>query len=338
VPRQRPVVRAAVALALLMLGGCGASGGGDGSGAPAPKVIKVTLPAPDFGGELWLSALGFYGDIGKKELAPDLIAFEPAYALWADGAEKLRWLRLPEGKTIDTSDMDHWVFPVGTYAFKEFTRGGKRMETRVIARTGPGPEDYWLGSFAWKDDESDALFVPGGRPNVRGTAHDIPKVSACGTCHKGEGGRILGYSSVQQPDAPAALVSHPPDSPHTIPGGAVVKEALGYLHANCGHCHNPNGAAYAFTDMVLRYDVAAQTPEDTNAYRTAVGRGLKYFKDPTITLRISPGKPDESAVVYRMGQRSLAGLAGAKLEMPPLATEVKDEKGLLTIRGWIESL
>ena len=206
-PRQRPVVRAAVALALLMLGGCGASGGVDGSGAPAPKVIRVTLPAPDFGGELWLSALGLYGDIGTKELAPDLIAFEPTYALWADGAEKLRWLRLPEGKTIDTSDMDHWVFPVGTYAFKEFTRGGKRMETRVIARTGPGPEDYWLGAFAWKDDESDALIVPGGRPNVRGTAHDIPKVSACGTCHKGEGGRILGYSSVQQPDAPAALVS-----------------------------------------------------------------------------------------------------------------------------------
>ena len=38
----------------------------------------------------------------------------PRYPLWSDGAEKQRYLSLPPGTQIDTSNMDDWKFPVGT--------------------------------------------------------------------------------------------------------------------------------------------------------------------------------------------------------------------------------
>ena len=48
------------------------------------------------------------------------MAFTPTWRLWTDGAVKRRWVSLPPGGTIDTSDPDRWVFPVGTRFFKEF--------------------------------------------------------------------------------------------------------------------------------------------------------------------------------------------------------------------------
>src|ERR1043165_5881885 len=38
----------------------------------------------------------------------------PGFTLFADGATKRRWMFIPDGTTIDTTDMDHWKFPLGT--------------------------------------------------------------------------------------------------------------------------------------------------------------------------------------------------------------------------------
>ena len=63
--------------------------------------------------------------------------YTPVYPLWADGLVKRRWLDLPAGKKIDTSDMDHWSFPVGTRFWKEFaTPSGTVLETRLIEKIG----------------------------------------------------------------------------------------------------------------------------------------------------------------------------------------------------------
>ena len=40
--------------------------------------------------------------------------FLPRWQLWSDEAVKRRWIWLPPGSTIDTTNMDHWKFPVGT--------------------------------------------------------------------------------------------------------------------------------------------------------------------------------------------------------------------------------
>jgi hypothetical protein len=317
----------------LLLGLQTACAGSDPAGmAPAYEPPTLRLPGPDSHAEVRLSTLGLYEDIADKRVAPDLVAFAPAYPLWTDGAEKQRWLRLPAGAQIDTSDMDHWQFPVGSVLFKEFARDGKRLETRVLARTGPRPEDTWMGAFVWLDDESDALLVRDGARDVRGTAHDVPSQKNCFTCHNGERGRVLGFSAVQQPQAPARLLSHPPAAPYVVPGDPTASAALGYLHANCAHCHNPSGSARPDTDMNLRLSVAETSLRETTPYRSTVSVKLQYFASAPLGLRIAPGNPAESGLAFRMRER------GPNTQMPPLGSEQVDPTGIALVHEFISAI
>src|SRR5688572_13616865 len=78
-----------------------------------------------------LSASGLYSGPATESLAPDVRSFRPRFELWSDGASKRRFIWLPPGTQIETSDMDEWQFPVGTKLWKEFTRDGVRVETRL---------------------------------------------------------------------------------------------------------------------------------------------------------------------------------------------------------------
>ncbi len=303
-----------------------AAAGGEPYEPPA-----VDFPDAKSTREFRLSETGLYSDMATKALAPDLIEFEPAYTLWSDGAEKRRWLRLPPGTKIDTRDMDHWVFPVGTMFFKEFAIDGRRLETRVVARLGTEPEDYFMGAFRWDDDESDAVFVREGDENVRGTDHDVPEVKRCFTCHNGDRGRALGYSAVQQA-TPRAPLSDPPDAAYVVPGDDVARTALGYLHANCGNCHNPEGTSRTDTKLTLRLEVSEHSVEDTSIYRSAVGVDLDYYLRKGFDARIVPGEPERSAVLARMEARTKDDA------MPPFATEKVDAAGVNLVRRWIASL
>jgi hypothetical protein len=319
-----------------LLSGCGSSGG---SGERAPREEDagvwtppvVAYPDGDAGAPFALSQTGLYRDIAEKRIAPDLLPFEPAFALWSDAADKRRWLRLPPGTLIDTSDADHWQFPVGAMLFKEFSKDGKRLETRLVARTGAGPNQYFMGAFLWNDDESDALFVPEGQRDARGTAHDVPTAKNCGTCHNGEPGRVLGFSAVQQPAVAPALLSTPV-APFTPPGSEAARAAFGYLHANCAHCHNPNGSARPDTNMNLRLALTEARAEDTQILQTTLGIDLQNSVIPELKKRVVAHAPQDSALLYRMLQR------GPETQMPPLASELVDVEGTAAVRAWIDSL
>jgi hypothetical protein len=295
---------------------------GGGSEEPDAPTGRPTL----------LSQAGLYRDFASRELASDLFDFAPTHVLWSDGATKRRFLRLPPGKNIDTSDPDHWVFPVGTQLWKEFSSNGVLVETRLIERTGPGDMDYWMGSFVWRDDESDAEFAELGAQDIRGTDHDAPTAQQCWTCHLGEPGRILGFSAVQLPAATLAQIAprlSAPVEPYVVPGAPAVSAALGYLHANCGHCHSEFGIARPDTDMILRLVVADVTVADTATCRTTFGQPLTRFHDPAVSLRVAPGDPDASGITFRMATREVGK------QMPPLATEKVDTVGLDAVRAWI---
>jgi hypothetical protein len=309
----------------------------DGPTAPPPPM---PYPRPTY---QHLSETGLFSDIAGLTVDPSVVAFEPGYKLWSDGATKRRWIKLPPGTKIDTSDMDHWVFPIGTQFFKEFSLGGVLLETRLVERYGTGPEDYWMGAFVWNPDQTEADFAPDGQQNIAGTMHDAPAQKDCGACHRGDVGRVLGFSAIQLSAATTGPDLHALDAAHLLskapaaggyPLGAdpATAAALGYLHANCGHCHNPNGTSWPDTQMVLR-SVVADTGVDASAvYRSLVNVPLQYWRGGAIKVRVSPGQPDQSAIVARMSAR------GNDAQMPPLATEVVDSAGLDTIRGWISGL
>lgn len=287
-----------------------------------------------------LSQTGLYADIAARDLASDLIPFAPAHVLWSDGADKDRYLRLPAGTRIDTADMDHWRLPVGAQLFKSFTRDGVLVETRLIERiaaTGDRDDDFWVGAFLWRADESDADFVADGAEDARGTDHDVPDVKTCWLCHRGQPGAVLGLAALQlsnQDDtigqlAAADLLSDPPDASFAPPGEGEVKDALGYLHANCGHCHNPLGAARVDTDMDLQLSVFDRAPEDTRTYRTTVGVELQYFTADDYVYRVVAGDPAASGLLHRMTIR------GDDAAMPPAGTELVDQSGMDLVAAWI---
>ncbi len=291
---------------------------------------------------LLLSETGLFTDVPTEALAPGVEPFQPKYALWSDGASKRRWIYLPEGAQIDTSDMDYWQYPVGTKVWKEFTVGSVRVETRLQYKAGPNKADWVMIAYQWRSDLRNADAVPGGVQNARGTAHDIPSTEDCLFCHGNMKDSLLGVSAIQLSHSLPGMtlmslvndnrLSSPPPTPFTIPGDLVAEGALGYLHANCGTCHNPASDVSALTGLRLWESTGAlDTVENTIAYRTTVGQPNGALPQFHV---IEPGDPDRSELVLRMSVRGTA----SPTQMPPLATEVVDLEGVAKVRAWIESL
>jgi hypothetical protein len=277
-----------------------------------------------------LSETGLYSDIATKQLAPGTLEFAPTNVLWSDAAVKDRWIQLPAGARIDSSDMDHWRFPVGTKLFKQFSLDDKRLETRVIWRIGDSGNreaDTLVGAYVWDDAEAEATFAVGGANDLRGTDHDAPSAETCWRCHLGEPGNVLGFSALQLGDVSALPLTDLPAEPFAAPNSA-----LGYLHANCGHCHNPNGAAWADSRMILRLDVGERDALATKIVQTTVGVPLEQWIGRGYSFRIVAGDPAASAIYVRMSDRTPI------VQMPPIATEHPDPGGLAILSTWIQSL
>jgi hypothetical protein len=281
-----------------------------------------------------LSETGLYAD-AARELADGVERFRPLEALWSDGADKERFIWLPPGAVIDTSDMDSWQFPAGTKLWKTFIRDRVRVETRLLQKL---PGGWTAAAYIYEDDGSDAQLTAAGAENVLGTEHDVPAASQCPACHRGRESFVLGFSAIQlaheaeSPDeltlrrlVEAGLLSEPPSREPHIPGTATQRSALAYLHANCGHCHNsarPDRAEERCfdpendLDFWLRVD-SLSSPQQTPTYRS--GRENDC---------IDPGDPQSSQMLRRMSRR-----AGG--QMPPLATERVDERAVSLLQRWI---
>ena len=312
----------------------------------------TALPPPT------LQETGLYADFASQRVNPDHLAFSPQYPLWSDGATKRRWVFLPPGTTIDASDPDAWVFPVGTKFWKEFSFNGQRVETRYLERLADG---QWLyAAYAWSTDGREAQLVPmrgkrGAYGLVGGRTHTIPGVNDCKACHQGGPSEVLGFSALQlSPDrdrnAPHAemkldhgidlkvlaerglLVGLPPSlletSPRIDAATATERAALGYLHGNCGHCHNTKGPLQN-VGLVLRQSVQRH---DRQAVATTVGHPVKKpapGQSSSATNRIEPGYPERSALFERVSSRYSA------LQMPPLGTELVDDEAVALLYRWI---
>jgi hypothetical protein len=314
--------------------------GGMEMGGEPPPPNEEALPNT-------LSETGLYSDIAAKTIASEMLHYVPQFQLWSDGADKARWAYIPDGMRVDTEDMNDWSVPVGSRFFKEFSLDGRRIETRLIERVGDGPRDFAFVSYLWNDDETEATKVgPEGLAMASGTNHDVPSKLQCLRCHGthplggGRPSRMLGFSAVQlsHDDASLALsdlaerMTTPLETPYTVPGDPKTQAALGYLHANCGNCHNGERDRIPQVDLSFWLNVEHTTEEETDAWKTAVSQANAIFNDQHVIGRIVPGNAEESAVIYRMSQRNNTA------QMPPLATKVADETGIDAVTEWIRSL
>ncbi len=309
-----------------------------------------------------LSETGLYADIASKTIAASNLSFSPQYPLWSDGARKKRWIFIPPKKSIDAKDPDDWIFPVGTKLWKEFSFG-KRVETRLLEKTGPGTWSY--ASYAWSDDESDARLVPeSGLQNYAeiapGIKHDLPGVTDCKACHDGQGRDVpLGFNALQlspdrDPNAPHAeqltadmitlqtlverkLLVHFPKRfierpPRIDAGSSVARSALGYLSANCGGCHNMRDPLSS-VGLFLKQQVEFTPEAARRQMESTIDAKSKYAiagLGPDQSYRILPGDPAKSTIIYRMRSRI------ASRQMPPLGTKIVDTEAVNLISTWIQ--
>ena len=315
------------------------------AGAMVDAAMPLAKDAGSYVPPLTLAESGLYSDAKHEVLAHGVHEFEPSFPLWSDGATKKRYLYLPPCTQIDTSNMNRWVFPVGTKAWKEFTRDGIRVETRLLEKTAFG---WYAVAYVWDSGQTTAVAMPAGQTNANGTEHDVPASSTCLFCHVGEADKLLGVSAIQLSHAKPGLnlttltklglLSSPPSSAFTLPGTATDQAALGALHANCGHCHNPLGAGWdRAVGMNLRLnpsklDSVAATP----TYSTTVNQALVSMVVPDAAVRILPGQPDMSGLLLRL--EAPRGPGGSALVMPPLATELTDSDTAYAVRQWIVNL
>jgi len=287
------------------------------------------------------------------ELASYVRGFEPKYPLWADGALKDRHVYIPKCETIDTSDMDHWKFPVGTRFWKTFSVANKPVETRLLHHFGPGETDWLYATYQWDagkpTDPSAALSVPGGFV-AAGTGHDIPAQGQCVNCHAKLSERVLGFGAFQlSHDATddgltikklseLGWLSKPAPDGFEVPGTPAQQAALGYLHGNCGGCHN-QGQTIPSPDkpLFLRLLVGQETYAATDTVLTSLGITVVSGNAAIINKeRVKAMDPVNSALLIRMKDR------GTGLQMPPLnttSTKLADtDGGVKAVTDWINSI
>jgi hypothetical protein len=338
-------------LALIVVGACSqAASSSDGSaissadaggdGGPCAQVPPPTL-----------ECTGLYSNFASKTVAPNIEPYAPASPLWSDGAEKERWIQLPPGQKIDAKNPNEWVFPIGTRLFKQFTYGGKRVETRLFQKTAP---NYWVhATYKWNADDSATTISFGETipfPN-QPAPWVIPSPQDCDKCHRGRTDRILGFEAVNLGLAAATGVTlaqlvtrgliEPAPSQVNLKigddGTGLGAVPLAWLHTNCGAtCHNKNENSLAYgAGMVLRLDPAwldGSPPSPAwDPVRTAIG-ALAVSGSVNGLPRIDPGNPAGSAIVQLIGQRG-------ELQMPPAPlSRVVDTTDVAAITAWIQHM
>jgi len=307
---------------------------------PAPGAPTSTFPDR-------LSKTGCVDPADPKTPASGLVPFGVNAQLWSDGADKDRWMALPDQTTITVNADGDFSFPRGTVLVKTFKIGGKPVETRLFIHHDDG---VWAGySYEWLDDGSDAVLLPSSkRKQVGAQSWYFPSRSDCARCHTEAAGRSLGLELGQQNGdfvyastnrisnqlttlehigmfsaplgKPAAELAVIPDPSKDGPGEA---RARAYLHANCSNCHRPEGGGRG--DMDLRFSGTLAATQTCNADGQAGDLGVAGAK------LIVPGDPTKSLV-------SLRPRALGAMRMPPLASAIVDTGGLDVVDSWIKDI
>lgn len=234
------------------------------------------------------------------------------------------------------------------------------IETRILVRQEAGWDAL---PYVWNEDETEAFLRVAGasRPLTMITAAEpkqpatqfayfVPNENQCSGCHTTEhpdgGMHPLGAIASQlTASAHSASGEFQPQIDTLVARGwlnqapqipaldsyedtdlPLEKRALAYLNMQCGHCHNPKGAADT-SGLVL-----------TGKHNSLVSMGV--CKPPVaagggagdLQYGIVPGDPDNSILHYRVASTKPDEM------MPELGRSLVHEEGVALLREWIGTL
>lgn len=235
------------------------------------------------------------------------------------------------------------------------TDSNQLIETRVLVKRDSGWDAL---PYVWNDDQTEAfLRIAGtskpislknaGSENIDFT-YFVPNGNQCSGCHVTEHpdggmhplGAVAKQLHAKRHETDSALqtenlvtkgwLDHAPDMPATPSWRDasldMEERASAYLNMQCGHCHNPEGAA----------DTSALLLDGSHSM--AVNRGI--CKPPIaagggagdLQYGIVPGQPQESILLYRMASEKPDEM------MPELGRSLVHAEGLELLSKWIGSL
>lgn len=293
-----------------------------------------------------LAEFGFFVDAKAQHPAWGVHPYALNTPLWSDGAEKLRFIYLPDGTQLSANGEGLLQFPVGAAIIKTFAFGEgddrRLIETRVLLHRADG----WLAlPYRWNAEQTDAtLALAGGRVDLvtaagEAISYAIPNKNQCKSCHGKDGevipigpkarnlsaewfARMVESRAIDRVPASAGIL--PDWSTHA--SGPAEPLARAYLDVNCAHCHQPGGGA-SNSGLDLRWEQSDAHAIGIMKRPVAAGRGAGGHD-----FSILPGKPDTSILLYRMDS------AEPGIAMPELGKSSIDRQGVAVVRRWIAEM
>lgn len=314
-----------------------------------------------------LSQTGAFRNVRELRPAEGLIPYSVNFSFWSDGADKSRWVSVPNdagsgAATVGFSAEGEWKFPAGTVFVKHFelatdeTRPEvrRRLETRLLVRKSGGAV-YGL-TYKWCADNSDAdlLLTNFSEAILIKTASGsrtqtwyYPSRQDCQTCHTERAGGVLGVKTRQL------------NGDFSYPNGRLDNQLRAWNHigllapavSEADISGYPRLAAPADTTRSLEERArsyldancanchrpggtvgAFDTRYDTPLAQQGLINGEVLFDQGIDHARvIVPNDPWRSIALLRV-----ESVTGDK--MPPLARNVADRAGADLLRAWIGSL
>jgi uncharacterized repeat protein (TIGR03806 family) len=298
-----------------------------------------------------LSQTGAFQDTHGMVIRDGLIPYELNISFWSDGAQKRRWMSLPDAK-IGFAPRGEWKFPAGTVFVKHFELTTnesqpfqrRRLETRLLVCAANG--SVYGATYKWRPDNSDAdLLTTNLTENIviqtatgtRTQTWYYPSREDCRTCHTDKAGGVLGVktrqfnrdiirkwgelglfdSSPTDADLPAGnFLAHSDNATRSL-----ADQARSYLDVNCANCHRPGGT-------VAYFDARFDTPLE----RQGLIDGPVLINEGIDHARIIAPNDIWRSILFMRADTVEA------IKMPPLSHQTVDRAGMALLRQWIESL
>ena len=315
-----------------------------------------------------LSEYGFFkGKLADLSPADDVIPYDLNTALFSNYAEKLRFIKVPDGKKIVYNDSTWLSMPLGTVLIKNFYfpkdfrhpgNGRTILETRLLVNE----ENGWVAyPYIWNDEQTEAFYDVAGEKkmvtykNKDGktiiTHYLVPNKNQCKGCHLenkkmvpvGIAARHLNREHAYGDQvvrnqllhwSHIGLLSGLPGDPKLVPANALWQNENESLDKRARsyldiNCGNCHNPKGPANTSGFFLDMRETNPTALGVYKTpvAAGQGSGGFK-----YDILPGKPEQSILVYRMKTND-PGKA-----MPELGREQLHKEGIELISRWIKQM